>query len=62
MTPLDRAAVRAGRLSLSYVHNGRYRRHLDDAYVEKVIAKLGVERVWRIIDKLTTPVVMIAAE
>jgi hypothetical protein len=62
LSPLEQAAVKSGRLSLSHVHH--YRK-LDDTKLAKLITDIGIERVWRILDKLTapvTPVVMVAAE
>ena len=55
LTPLEQAAVKDNRLLLSHIHNHSSRK-LDDTALEQVIVNNGIDRAWRIIDKLTKPV------
>ena len=59
-TPEERYAVRKGRLTLSALHNKRYPRNLPsdtviERAVERVIAKYGIDPVWRVFERKTQP-------
>jgi hypothetical protein len=50
LSPMDRAAVRVGRLKLSTVA-----RRPSDATLDKFVRRLGPDRVMQSLDRLTTP-------
>jgi hypothetical protein len=54
LVPLERAAVRRGQLDLT--------RPVSDAAIDKVVAKLGPDRVLAALDRITKPVVMAAPQ
>jgi hypothetical protein len=50
-SPEDVRRLRAGTLSLSELHN----RPLSDAAIDKLIAKIGLSRIWQAMDRATRP-------
>jgi len=56
----ERRALEQGRLSLSALQHRR--RPVTDADVEKIVKKIGVGRVFAVIDRLTAPQHLEAAE
>jgi hypothetical protein len=55
MTDLERAAVKAGRIKLSDCVNHR-NKPVTDGDLDKLIAEVGVDRVFAALDRITTPV------
>jgi hypothetical protein len=54
MTPLERAAVRAGRIRLSHRVNHR-NKPVRDTDLDKLITEIGADRVFAAPDRITTP-------
>jgi hypothetical protein len=55
----ERERLQCGAITLSALHN-KYRRPLSDADVERVVKRIGVGRVFAVIDKLTAPMMQAA--
>lgn len=55
MTPLERAAVKAGRIKLSHCSNHR-NKPVTDTDLDKLIAMIGADRVFAALDRITRPV------
>jgi hypothetical protein len=58
----ERKRLACGRLSLSSLHNAHRRRPVSDADVEAMVKKIGPDRIWRALDRLTSPMRFEAAE
>jgi hypothetical protein len=56
----ERRALERGSLSLSALQHRP--RPITDAELERVVVKVGPDRVMRVLDKLTAPVPLVAAE
>jgi len=55
MTPLERTAVKAGRIKLSNCVNHR-NKPVTNADLDKLIAMIGADRVFAALDRLTRPI------
>jgi hypothetical protein len=56
MTDLERAAVLAGRIKLSDRVNHRNNKPVTDGDLDKLIAEIGIDRVFASLDRITRPV------
>ncbi len=55
----ERKLLACGSLTLSALHHRR--RPVSDADVERIVVKIGCDRIWRALDKITSPT-LVAAE
>ena len=61
-TAEERELLECGRLSVSALHS-KYRRPVTDADIERFVVKIGLDRVWRALDRVTAPELpLVAAE
>ena len=52
----ERKQLGYGWLTLSWLHNAHRRRPVTDADVERIVKKIGADRIMRALDKITSPV------
>ncbi|MDI2073898.1 MULTISPECIES: hypothetical protein [Bradyrhizobium] len=54
-TAEERVLLECGRLALSDLHNKHRRGPVNDANVERIVLKLGADRILRALDRITAP-------
>jgi hypothetical protein len=59
LSEADRLRLIKGEISLSELANGR--RHLTDAKVDRIVARIGLERILAALDRATRPTVLAAS-
>lgn len=61
-SPAELELLSRGWLKLSKLHNKQRYPVTDDDDVERIISKIGFKRVWNVMDRMTAPASVVAAE